>query len=180
MLFGVPSNTSGIVGLIIAIAFMSRYAQIFHTETLPISCQSCVVVLYLFLRRRRGCDGRADLDLLNRGVSVAGIAAREDLTTKRSWPEMAPQRLEKIESAPGNGIGSETSNPQDLVSGRAADRALRLTKRWGGLGERTGGAPPRRPTSDCWIVFFSVNDNIISVKDKSCYLVCSSFSAPSA
>jgi len=41
---------------------------------------------------------------------------------------MAPQRLEKIESAPGNGMGSETSNPQDMVHGRAADRPrLRLT-----------------------------------------------------
>ena len=36
---------------------------------------------------------------------------------------MAPQRLEKIESAPGNGMGSEVSNPQDVVHGRAADRA---------------------------------------------------------
>ena len=43
---------------------------------------------------------------------------------------MAPQRLEKIESAPGNGMGSEASNPQDLVPGRATDRTqLRLTKR---------------------------------------------------
>ena len=45
-------------------------------------------------------------------------------------PEMAPQRLEKIESAPGNGMVSEASNPQHLVRGRAADRApLRLTSR---------------------------------------------------
>src|SRR5277367_6786921 len=55
---------------------------------------------------------------------------RERLTAKRSRPEMAPQRLEKIESAPGNGMGSEASNLQDLVYGRAADRArLRLTTR---------------------------------------------------
>ena len=67
----------------------------------------------------------------NRGVSLAGIAPREGLTAKRSRrPEMAPQRLEKIESAPGNGMGSEASNPQDVVHGRAADRArLRLTSR---------------------------------------------------
>ena len=59
-------------------------------------------------------------DLLNRGAS--------SLTAKRSRPEMAPQRLEKIESAPGNGMGSEASDPQDLVRGRKADRArLRLT-----------------------------------------------------
>src|SRR5271170_383363 len=55
------------------------------------------------------------------------LAAR--LTAKRSRREMASQLLEKIESAPGNGIGSEVSNPQDVVHG-AADRArLRLTSR---------------------------------------------------
>src|SRR5277367_3013838 len=69
------------------------------------------------------------VDLLNRGVSVAGIA-RERLTAKRSRREMAPQRLEKIESGPGNGRGSEAANPQDVVHRRAADRArLRLTSR---------------------------------------------------
>src|SRR6202522_868725 len=41
---------------------------------------------------------------------------------------MAPQGLEKIESAPGNGMGSAASNPQDLAHRRAAARArLRLT-----------------------------------------------------
>ena len=40
---------------------------------------------------------------------------------------MAPQRLEMIESAPGNGMGSEASDPQDLVRRRAADVRLRLT-----------------------------------------------------
>jgi hypothetical protein len=42
---------------------------------------------------------------------------------QRRRPEMAPQRLEKTESAPGNGMVSEASNPQDLVHGRAADQA---------------------------------------------------------
>ena len=61
---------------------------------------------------------------------MAGIAAREDVTAKRSRREIAPQRLEKIESAPGNGMGSEASNPQDVVHGRAADRVrLGLTSR---------------------------------------------------
>src|SRR5271168_4582035 len=46
-------------------------------------------------------------------------------TARRPRPEMAPQRLEKIESAPGNGMGSEAWKPQHLVHGRAADRALR-------------------------------------------------------
>jgi hypothetical protein len=69
------------------------------------------------------------VDLVNRGVSVAEIA-REWLTAKRSRREMAPQQLEKIESGPGNGMGSEASNPQDVVDGRAANRSrLRLTSR---------------------------------------------------
>jgi len=43
---------------------------------------------------------------------------------------MAPQPLQKIESAPGIGRVSEASNPQDVVHGRAAGRAqLRLTGR---------------------------------------------------
>src|SRR5271170_4323388 len=63
--------------------------------------------------------------LRNSQAAVAGIAARECLTAKRSRPEMAPQRLEKIESAPGNGMGSEASNPQHLVHGRTTDRAPR-------------------------------------------------------
>jgi len=40
---------------------------------------------------------------------------------KESRPEMAPQRLEKIESGPGIGMGSEASNLQDLVHRRGAD-----------------------------------------------------------
>src|SRR5271163_1386127 len=44
-------------------------------------------------------------------------------TAKRSRLEMAPQRLEKIESAPGNGSVSEAPRPQDMVHGRAVDRA---------------------------------------------------------
>jgi hypothetical protein len=39
-------------------------------------------------------------ELIVAGVSVAAIAAREDPTEKWSRPEMAPQRSEKIESAP--------------------------------------------------------------------------------
>jgi hypothetical protein len=54
---------------------------------------------------------------------------------------MAPQLLEKIESAPGNGMVSEASNPQHLVRGRAADRLpLRLTS-------RNVGAQSRRPSA---------------------------------
>ena len=39
---------------------------------------------------------------------------------------MAPQRFEKIESRPGNGMASDASKLQHLVHGRAADRALRV------------------------------------------------------
>src|ERR1700691_1134445 len=49
---------------------------------------------------------------------------QERLTAKWSRPEMAPQRLEKIESTPGNGMGSEVSIPQDVGHGaRPAARA---------------------------------------------------------
>ena len=80
--------------------------------------------------RSPGGDRRAD----RRSFEPRRFGRRDrgarGLTAKRSRPEMAPQRLEKIESAPGNGMGSEASNPQDLVHGRAADRArLRLTSR---------------------------------------------------
>src|SRR5271170_1965106 len=43
------------------------------------------------------------VDLLNRGDLVRRDRGAGGLTAKRSRPEMAPQRLEKIESAPGNG-----------------------------------------------------------------------------
>ena len=53
-------------------------------------------------------------------MTIARIAPREDLAARRSCPEMAPQQLEKIESAPVNGMGSVASKPQHLVHGRAA------------------------------------------------------------
>jgi hypothetical protein len=46
---------------------------------------------------------------------------------------MAPQRLEKIESGRGNGMGSEASNPQDVEQGArltvrdSGRRAARMT-----------------------------------------------------
>ena len=44
---------------------------------------------------------------------------------------MAPQPLEKTESAPGNGMGSEASNLLDLVHG--GGWPIGLTERWGSL-----------------------------------------------
>jgi hypothetical protein len=75
-----------------------------------------------------------------------------DLPARRSGQEMAPQRLEKIESAPGNGRVSEASNPQYLVPGaRLTRRSLApiqpLAKVVGGLGRdrwSTLAALPRR------------------------------------
>ena len=65
----------------------------------------------------------------NRDVSLAGIAPREGVTAKRSRSEMAPQQLEKIESAPGNGMVSGALNPQHVVHGRADRARLRLASR---------------------------------------------------
>ena len=78
-------------------------------------------------------------------TSAATIASRENLTARRTRPEMAPQPLEQIESAPGNGMVSEASKPQDMVPGRAADRALRLTKGWDGSGGARETFPACKP-----------------------------------
>jgi hypothetical protein len=53
---------------------------------------------------------------------------RERLTANRR--EMVPQCLEKIESAPGNGMGSEASNLQHLVHGRAAGGGSPGVAKW--------------------------------------------------
>jgi len=42
----------------------------------------------------------------------------------RIRPRMAPQRLEKIESAPGNGRAPEAPDPQDTVQSATAPRRL--------------------------------------------------------
>src|SRR5271169_4085781 len=56
---------------------------------------------------------------------------------------MAPQPLDKIESAPGNGMVSKAWNLQDVVDGRAADPArLPLTSR---DAFRSARAPRERP-----------------------------------
>jgi hypothetical protein len=39
-----------------------------------------------------------------------------------SGPKMAPQRLETIEAAPGNGIASEASTPNSWYAGGIAER----------------------------------------------------------
>ena len=74
------------------------------------------------LRLRAGRNSPPD------GSSAPRSETGRIVSDGRSCPEMAPQRLEKIESGPGNGMVSEASKPQHLVLGRAADRALRRTK----------------------------------------------------
>ena len=92
-----------------------------------ISCQGCVVVLYLFSQpSRRRSPSRSSVfepKRFGRRKSRRGRALRQNGVR----PEMAPQQVEKIEFAPGNGMVPEAANPQDVVDGRAADRA-RLRK----------------------------------------------------
>jgi hypothetical protein len=70
---------------------------------------------------RVGGDPEPIVDLSSQGALVAGISTRE--ADGKSRREIAPQPIEKIESAPGNCMVSEASNPQGLVQERAADRA---------------------------------------------------------
>ena len=61
------------------------------------------------------------------GVSVAGIAAREGLAAKQARREMAPQRLEKVQIAPGIGMAPAGPDPQDLVEVHFRLRIVRAT-----------------------------------------------------
>src|SRR5208337_2210800 len=69
-----------------------------------------------------GDAGREEpiIGLLSRGVSVAGAAAWEGPTAKGARREMAPQRLEKVESAPGNGMAPAARTPNIWYGGHAA------------------------------------------------------------
>jgi hypothetical protein len=74
-------------------------------------------------------------------IASGGHGAAKNAAESPSRPEMASQRIEKIESAPGNGMVSGASKPQDLVYGRAADCPLRRTK-GGRLGNCRETFPP--------------------------------------
>jgi hypothetical protein len=96
---------------------------------LPKLCSSSMFVPVPPSRRNRRTDRRS----IGPKRFGRGIRAREGPTSKRSRREMAPQGLEKIESAPGNGMGSEASNLQDLVHGaRLTGARFRLTSRTNG------------------------------------------------
>ena len=51
---------------------------------------------------------------------------RECLRGRSVGPQMAPQRLENIDSAPENGMAPAALDPQDLVEGRGPRRGRRL------------------------------------------------------
>ena len=124
-------------------------------------------------RRRRASSTTDEFVADERGKFSAAKASRTRKTRKdsrygrasfaslvapsRVCPEMAPQRLEKIESAPENGMVSEASKPQHLVYGRVTDRAFRRTilgapptsrghgSRIRSAGRPRGNFPPRNP-----------------------------------
>ena len=86
----------------------------------------------MIVTRTRMMEG--DLQAVDRMIKFTGeirpLSRLRAGSNSCAHPEMAPQRLEKIESARGNGMVSEAFEPQDLVYGRAADRArLRPTSR---------------------------------------------------
>jgi hypothetical protein len=75
--------------------------------------------------------------LSSRGASAASVVAQESLTAKRVRREMAPQRLEKVQFAPGNGMA-----PAPRVSGIGA----RGDHRPEGSPSLLAGWPTRRAT----------------------------------
>ncbi|HEY3720091.1 MAG TPA: hypothetical protein VGL41_08125 [Roseiarcus sp.] len=84
---------------------------------------------------KAGLDRRI-IESLNHGVSVVETAEREDVgrgdpagqtplivEAPPARPEMAPQRLEKIESAPGNGMARKPRTHNIWYTGVRADPA---------------------------------------------------------
>ena len=79
-------------------------------------------------------------------IGPANPAAIAALPAERIRSQMAPQRLEKIESAPGNGMAPETPDPQHLVQERhrrtrRAHSRLRRARRMLRAGEGEGNFP---------------------------------------
>ena len=79
-------------------------------------------------RSRTHSQGR-EVDRLSRlsygcraGAAAAQLTKSRGLVDANFCSEIAPQRLEKIQSRLANCMGSEASNLQYLVQGRAADR----------------------------------------------------------
>ena len=68
---------------------------------------------------------RPAVGVRSRGVATAGAAARAGLTAKRARPQKAPQRLEKVEPAPGNGRSPAGADPRYLAAKRVCRRPVR-------------------------------------------------------
>jgi hypothetical protein len=67
----------------------------------------------------------------------------------RIRPQMAPQRLEKIESAPGNGMVPEAPDPQDMVQRRDAPRWLSPRRPKSSRGRGVAGQPESGAATRC-------------------------------
>jgi hypothetical protein len=63
----------------------------------------------------------------------------------RISPQMAPQRLEKIESAPVNGMVPEATDPQDMVQSATAPRRLSPRRPQSSRGRGAGGQVKVKP-----------------------------------
>jgi len=63
----------------------------------------------------------------------------EARSAARIRPQMAPQRLEKIESAPVNGRAPEATDPQDMVQSATAPRRLSPRRPKSSRGRGAGG-----------------------------------------
>ena len=90
---------------------------------------------------------RAGRNLLTRWTQRVSFETSRIASDGRSRREMAPQQLEKIESAPGNGMVSEATKPQDMVHqrGRNLDRRKQLPPERSG--SRLVPKPPASPAT---------------------------------
>ena len=75
------------------------------------------------LKSLRRCPVSANVDRESGSDALVSRSAPCAIAC-RSRPQMAPQRLEKIESAPGNGMAPEAPDPQDMVQSATAPRRL--------------------------------------------------------
>jgi hypothetical protein len=85
---------------------------------------------------------------LNRDASVAGAAARDGLAVERSRRQMAPQELEKIESAPGNGMAPAASNHVSAALRQVAEPRRKMAPQRLQKIEFTPGSGMARAASD--------------------------------
>jgi hypothetical protein len=89
-------------------------------------------------RRRPGWKNRSSISL-NGGVSV--IVALDDLTANRSRREMAPQGLENVHSAPGNGMAPEILTYKIWYAGVSGDAGTLTPPPLGARLTRVGSPP---------------------------------------